>query len=90
MTDGTGNFQHHDFDISAFAGQTVQVIFVYDTGDDLQGHAFAIDNVTIGGNLQLDADGDGAGDACDNCVGTANPGQADGDGDGVGNLCGYN
>jgi hypothetical protein len=87
LTDGLGNRFHHEFDISAFAGQTVQVIFVYDTGDDLVGRAFAIDNVTIGGSLQLDADADGAGDACDNCLGTANPSQTDRDGDGPGDLC---
>ncbi len=34
-----------------------------------------------------DGDGDGYGDACDNCVSTSNPGQEDGDGDGVGNVC---
>jgi len=35
----------------------------------------------------VDGDGDGYGDACDNCVSTSNPGQEDGDGDGVGNVC---
>jgi hypothetical protein len=35
----------------------------------------------------IDADGDGIGNACDNCAAVANADQADGDGDGVGNAC---
>ncbi len=34
-----------------------------------------------------DADGDGIGDAADNCPNTANPSQADQDGDGLGDAC---
>ena len=37
----------NEFDISGFAGQTIQVIFVYDTLDFSIGHAFAVDNVVI-------------------------------------------
>jgi hypothetical protein len=34
-----------------------------------------------------DADGDGVGDSCDNCLGTSNPGQEDADNDGAGDAC---
>jgi hypothetical protein len=37
--------------------------------------------------LQTDSDGDGVGDAWDNCPYTQNTDQADADGDGVGDLC---
>jgi hypothetical protein len=37
--------------------------------------------------LAGDADGDGAGDDVDNCLGLANPDQADADGDGFGDAC---
>ena len=37
--------------------------------------------------IQSDSDGDGVGDACDNCVNKQNPEQVDSDGDGVGDEC---
>ena len=36
---------------------------------------------------RTDGDGDGVGDACDNCVSDVNPGQEDRDDNGVGNIC---
>lgn len=38
-------------------------------------------------DLTSDLDGDGAGDACDNCPDTPNAEQTDTDGDGVGDVC---
>jgi hypothetical protein len=89
LTNDVGDASHHEFDVSGFAGQTVQVVFAYDTRDDLLGHTFAVDNVTFTADSpeQADVDGDGFGDACDNCPDVPNPGQEDEDEDGTGDAC---
>jgi hypothetical protein len=38
-------------------------------------------------NVHLDNDGDGIGNACDNCINYPNPDQADADVNGVGDVC---
>jgi len=88
LADGTGDWNHSQFPIVGFNGQTVQIVFVYDTFDQAVGDTFAVDNVQIIGSLdtynpgQSDADGDGIGDVCDTCTGDP---LDDVDGDG---LCG--
>ncbi|MBK9000877.1 MAG: trypsin-like serine protease [Myxococcales bacterium] len=44
-------------------------------------------NVALCANADLDSDGDGTPDCCDNCPDQYNPSQADADADSVGNAC---
>ncbi|RLE24262.1 MAG: hypothetical protein DRJ50_04900, partial [Actinobacteria bacterium] len=53
---------------------------------DLDGNGSLSTPEILLGN-QNDVDGDGVGEACDNCPGLANEGQADLDGDGLGDDC---
>jgi len=63
LADGEGELQRFEFDISGFLGQTVQAIFVYDTGDNRNLHTFAVDNLSV--RVYPDLDQDSSGDACD-------------------------
>jgi hypothetical protein len=59
-----------------------------DADDDGDGRFLPTDNcATVYNPAQMDADGDGVGDACDNCS-LFNPDQLDANGDGRGDACG--
>ncbi len=47
LADGTGAIHAHTFDLGAFLGRTIQVMFLYDTRDQATGHTFAVDNARI-------------------------------------------
>lgn len=51
------------------------------------GHKYWDDLVVEAPPCDVDSDGDGVGDSCDNCPLAANPDQTDVDGDGVGDPC---
>jgi len=89
LNDVVGMLQHHSFDLSFFAGSTIRIEWHYFTDDQNFEHTFAVDNVLIHGTgaAQPDDDGDGAGDACDSCPGTWDPGGVDSDNDGIGDAC---
>jgi Ca2+-binding RTX toxin-like protein len=59
---GGGIFEHRSFDVSAFAGMSIHIVFAYNTLDDTVGDTFAVDNV----HLYIS---DGVGDACVLCNG---------------------
>jgi hypothetical protein len=66
-TDGGATYallNDQQFDISAFGGATVQIVFAYDTIDANTAHTFAVDNVVVTA-LPPDGDGDDLSDACD-------------------------
>ena len=71
----------HEYDISSWSGQNVNVVFAYDTANGAYGHSFAVDNVRI---VQR---GDGIGDVCDNCPSAQNPNQTNSDTDSHGDAC---
>jgi hypothetical protein len=84
LANGNGTPVHHDLDVTTFAGQSVRVIFVYDTVDAQIGHTFAVDNVWVLGTdtfnpAQTNMDGDTRGDLCDACpLDAADDSDADG------------
>ena len=63
----------------------------FDDGDDAfpldPNENFDTDGDGTGDNSDLDVDGDGVPNGCDNCLNLYNPNQADLDGDGIGNVC---
>ncbi len=50
LADGAGTRVHHEFDLVAWAGQTIRILFVYETADANHGHTFAIDDVAVTGD----------------------------------------
>ncbi|HEX3135144.1 MAG TPA: S8 family serine peptidase, partial [Planctomycetota bacterium] len=51
LSNTSGTWQHHDIDLLAYAGQTIQVRFAFNTGDNLYNdfEGWYIDDVTING-----------------------------------------
>jgi hypothetical protein len=59
------------------------LLWEYFAGEEIRSQSYTV----AFGSLTDDVDGDGLGDACDNCPGTENVDQRDSDGDGVGDAC---
>lgn len=75
-------------DISAFAGQSVRVVFrLSNAGADSKG-VVHIDDILLANIIpSIDTDGDTVLDAEDNCPEVYNPDQLDTDMDGIGDIC---
>jgi hypothetical protein len=72
--------------VEGFLGATSTVGITSVTIIPLNGGAFEVDHLQVGGP-DTDTDQDGVPDSSDNCPNTANPDQTDTDGDGTGDAC---
>jgi hypothetical protein len=91
LQQNTGVWRSASFNISSALGSPNAVVrFRFNTADSALNafEGFHVDDVVVSVcGCGPDSDGDGVGDACDNCPSGNNPTQADSDGDGVGDAC---